>query len=42
MCVQKESCPKTQTMDDHQYVYHPIAAIKGGPVCIGYPYSLLD
>ena len=29
-------------MDDRQYVYHPTAAINGGSVCIGYPYSLLD
>jgi hypothetical protein len=29
-------------MDDRQYVYHPTAAVKGGSVCIGYPYSLLD
>ena len=29
-------------MDDRQYVYHPTAAVNGGSVCIGYPYSLLD
>jgi len=34
--------PRAQTMDDRQYVYHPTAAINGGSVCIGYPYSLLD
>ena len=34
--------PRARTMDDRQYVYHPTAAIKGGSVCIGYPYSLLD
>ncbi len=34
--------PRARTMDDNQYVYHPTAAVKGGSVCIGYPYSLLD
>jgi hypothetical protein len=34
--------PRARTMDDRQYVYHPTAAINGGSVCIGYPYSLLD
>ena len=34
--------PRARTMDDRQYVYHPTAAVKGGSVCIGYPYSLLD
>jgi hypothetical protein len=29
-------------MDDRQYVYHPTAAINGGSLCVGYPYSLLD
>jgi hypothetical protein len=29
-------------MDDRQYVYHPTAAVNGGSICIGYPYSLLD
>jgi hypothetical protein len=29
-------------MDDRQYVYHPTPAVKGGSICIGYPYSLLD
>jgi len=29
-------------MDDRQYVYHPTAAVNGGSVCVGYPYSLLD
>ena len=29
-------------MEDRQYVYQPTAAVKGGSVCIGYPYSLLD
>jgi hypothetical protein len=29
-------------MEDRQYVYHPTAAVNGGSVCIGYPYSLLD
>ena len=33
--------PRARTMDDRQYVYHPTAAINGGSVCIGYPYSLL-
>jgi len=34
--------PRARTLDDRQYVYHPTAAINGGSVCIGYPYSLLD
>jgi hypothetical protein len=34
--------PRAQTMEDRQYVYHPTAAVNGGSVCIGYPYSLLD
>ena len=34
--------PRARTMDDLQYVYHPTQAVKGGSVCIGYPYSLLD
>ncbi len=34
--------PRARTMDDRQYVYHPTAAVKGGSICIGYPYSLLD
>ena len=34
--------PRARTMDDRQYVYHPTAAINGGSVCIGYPFSLLD
>ena len=29
-------------MDDRQYVYPPTAAVNGGSICIGYPYSLLD
>jgi hypothetical protein len=29
-------------MDDRQYVYHPTAAVNGGSICVGYPYSLLD
>ena len=29
-------------MDDRQYVYHPSAAVNGGSICVGYPYSLLD
>ena len=34
--------PSARTMDDRQYVYHPTAAVNGGSVCVGYPYSLLD
>jgi hypothetical protein len=34
--------PRARTMKDRQYVYHPTAAIQGGSICIGYPYSLLD
>jgi hypothetical protein len=34
--------PRARTMDDRQYVYHPTAAVNGGSVCVGYPYSLLD
>ena len=34
--------PRARTMEDRQYVYQPTAAVKGGSVCIGYPYSLLD
>jgi hypothetical protein len=34
--------PRARTMDDRQYVYHPTAAVHGGSICIGYPYSLLD
>jgi hypothetical protein len=34
--------PRARTLDDRQYVYHPTAAVNGGSVCIGYPYSLLD
>jgi hypothetical protein len=34
--------PRARTLDDRQYVYHPTAAVSGGSVCIGYPYSLLD
>jgi hypothetical protein len=34
--------PRARTMDDRQYGYHPTAAIHGGSICIGYPYSLLD
>jgi hypothetical protein len=34
--------PRARTMDDRQYVYHPTPALKGGSICIGYPYSLLD
>jgi hypothetical protein len=34
--------PRARTMEDRQYVYHPTAAVNGGSVCIGYPYSLLD
>jgi hypothetical protein len=34
--------PRAQTLDDRQYVYHPTSAVKGGSICIGYPYSLLD
>jgi hypothetical protein len=34
--------PRARTLDDRQYVYHPMAAVTGGSVCIGYPYSLLD
>ena len=34
--------PRARTMDDRQYVYHPTPAVKGGSICIGYPYSLLD
>ena len=34
--------PRAQTMDERQYVYHPTAAVNGGSVCVGYPYSLLD
>jgi hypothetical protein len=34
--------PRAWTMDDRQYVYHPTAAVNGGSICIGYPYSLLD
>ena len=34
--------PRAQTMDDRQYVYHPTSAVKGGSICIGYAYSLLD
>ena len=34
--------PRARTLDDRQYVYHPTAAINGGSICIGYPYSLLD
>ena len=34
--------PRARTMDDRQYVYHPTAAVNGGSICIGYPYSLLD
>jgi len=33
---------RAQTLDDRQYVYHPTAAVNGGSICIGYPYSLLD
>ena len=33
---------RARTMDDRQYVYHPSAAINGGSVFVGYPYSLLD
>ena len=34
--------PRARTMDDRQYIYHPTAAVHGGSICIGYPYSLLD
>jgi hypothetical protein len=34
--------PRARTMDDRQYVYHPTPAVKGGSICVGYPYSLLD
>jgi len=34
--------PRARTMDDRQYVYHPTPAVKGGSLCVGYPYSLLD
>ena len=34
--------PRARTLDDRQYVYHPTAAVNGGSLCIGYPYSLLD
>ena len=34
--------PRARTLDDRQYVYHPTAAVNGGSICIGYPYSLLD
>ena len=34
--------PRARTMDDRQYVYHPTAAVNGGSICVGYPYSLLD
>jgi hypothetical protein len=34
--------PRARTMDDRQYVYSPTAAVNGGSICIGYPYSLLD
>ena len=34
--------PRAETMDDRQYVYHPTAAVNGGSVCVGYPYSMLD
>ena len=34
--------PRARTMDDRQFVYHPTSAVKGGSICIGYPYSLLD
>jgi hypothetical protein len=34
--------PRARTLDDRQYVYHPTAAVNGGSICVGYPYSLLD
>jgi hypothetical protein len=34
--------PYARTADDRQYVYHPTATVKGGSICVGYPYSLLD
>ena len=34
--------PRARTMDDRQYIYHPTAAVNGGSICVGYPYSLLD
>ena len=34
--------PRARTMDDRQYVYNPTAAVNGGSVCTGYPYSLLE
>jgi hypothetical protein len=34
--------PRARTMDDRQYVYHPTPAVRGGSICVGYPYSLLD
>ena len=30
------------TLDDRLYEYHPTPAVKGGSICIGYPYSFLD
>jgi len=33
--------PRARTLDDRQFVYQPTAAVNGGSVCIGYPYSLL-
>jgi len=34
--------PRARTMEDRQYVYHPTAAVNGGSVFVGYPYSLLE
>jgi hypothetical protein len=33
--------PRARTLDDRQFVYQPTAAVNGGSVCIGYPYSVL-
>lgn len=34
--------PRARTLDDRQYVYGPTQAVKGGSICVGYAYSLLD
>jgi hypothetical protein len=34
--------PRARTLEDRQYLYLPTAAVSGGSVCVGYPYSLLD
>lgn len=33
---------RARTLDDRQYLYLPTQAVKGGSICVGYPYSLLD